>query len=135
MIGKDLWQLNLVNNFAEEIRKLNTKVAIKYKDNENLKNNLIKYKCSSCSEDYSNNLDEELKTRFKNTFKFSNNDISKFVLLLRKGIYPCEYTDEWKKFNKTALLKKEEFFSNVNMENIPDADCMHAIRFWNKKFR
>ena len=129
MIGKDLWQLNLVNNFAEEIRKLNIKVAIKYKDNENLKNNLIKYKCSSSSEDYSNNLDEELKTRFKNTFKFSNNDISKFILLLRKGIYPYEYTDEWKKFNKTSLLKKEELFSNVNMENITDADCMHAIRF------
>ena len=129
MIGKDLWQLNLVNNFTEEIRKLNIKVAIKYKDNENLKNYLIKYKCSSYSEDYSNNLDEELKTRFKNTFKFSNNDISKFILLLRKGIYPYEYTDEWKKFNKTSLLKKEELFSNVNMENITDADCMHAIRF------
>ena len=38
--------------------------------------------------------DEELKMRFKNTFKFSNNDINKFTLLLRIGGYPYEYMDD-----------------------------------------
>ena len=38
---------------------------------------------------------------FSNTFKFSNNDINKFILLLRKGVYPYECMDEWKKFNET----------------------------------
>ena len=33
-------------------------------------------------------IDDELKKQFKNTFKFSNSDINKFILLLRKGIYP-----------------------------------------------
>ena len=48
---------------------------------------------------------------FKNTFNFSNNDINKFVLLLRKGAYPYEYMDDWEKFNKTALLEKEVFMA------------------------
>ena len=29
---------------------------------------------------YSNKLDEKLNKQFKNTFKFSNNDINKFIL-------------------------------------------------------
>ena len=30
--------------------------------------------------------------------------------------------DEWKKFNETLFPKKEEFYSNLNMEDITDAD-------------
>ena len=35
-------------------------------------------------------LQEKLKKRFKDTFKFSNNYINKFILLLRKGVYPYD---------------------------------------------
>ena len=35
----------------------------------------------------------------KSTFKFSN-DINKFVLLLRKIVYPYEFMDDWEKFNE-----------------------------------
>ena len=34
---------------------------------------------------------EELKNQFKKELKFSNKDINKFILLLRKGVYPYEY--------------------------------------------
>ena len=34
--------------------------------------------------------------------------------------------DEWGKFNETSLPEKEEFYSNLNMEDIADADYMHA---------
>ena len=44
--------------------------------------------------------------KFKNTFTFSNNDINKFTLLLRKGVYSYEYMDDSDKFNKTFLLDK-----------------------------
>ena len=48
------------------------------------------------NKNYSNNkIDEELKKRFKNTFKFSNNDINKFISLLRKGVYPYDFMDKW----------------------------------------
>ena len=65
-----------------------------------------KIKCLSCNKDYSNKIDEELKKWFKNKFKFSINDINKFILLLRKDVYPSEYMDEWEKFNETSLKKK-----------------------------
>ena len=80
----------------------------------------------SCNKDYSSKLDEKLKKRLKNTFKFSNNDINKFILLLRKGVYPYEYIDEWEKFNETTLLEKKEFYNNLNMQD--DADYIHTKR-------
>ena len=67
---------------------------------------MIKYKCLSCKEGYSNKIDEELKKEFKNTFKFSNNDINKFVLLLRKGVYPYETWMIEKSLMKQHLKQK-----------------------------
>ena len=87
-----------------------------------------KYKCLSCNNNYSNKIDEELKKQFKNTFKFSNNDINEFIFLLRKGIYPYKYMHDWEKFNETTLTEKEEFYSILNMEDTTDAHYMYAKR-------
>ena len=35
-----------------------------------------------------------LKKGFNNTFKFLNNDINKFILLLKRVVYPYHYMDE-----------------------------------------
>ena len=60
---------------------------------------------------------------------YSNkNDINKFILLLRKVVYPDEYMDDWEKLNETTLLEKEEFYNNLNVEDITDADYMHGKR-------
>ena len=87
---------------------------------------MIIYKCLSFNKDYSNKLDEKLKKVFKNKFKFSNTDINKFILLLRKSVYPDEYKDKWEKINETTLLEKEEIYGNLNMKDITDADYIHA---------
>ena len=89
---------------------------------------MIKYKCLCCNKDYSNKLDKELKKKFKNTFKFFNNDINNPILLLRKGFYPYEYMDDWEKFIGTTLPEKEEFYSSLSMEEFTDADYMHGKR-------
>ena len=49
-------------------------------------------------------------------------------MLLRKGIYSYEYMDDWEKFNETTLPEKEEFYSNMNIEEITDADYIHGKR-------
>ena len=54
-------------------------------------------------------IDEKLKERFFSTYKFSNHDNNKFVLLLRKGVDPHECMDNSKKFNETLHLKKKIF--------------------------
>ena len=119
---------NVADKLAEGIHKIKCKDCDCFLEYESVKDNLMKYKCLSCNKDYSNKLDEKLKKRLKNTFEFSANDINKFILLLRKGVYPSEYMEDWEKFNETALPEKEEFYSNLNTEEITDADYMHAKR-------
>ena len=69
---------------------------------------LIKYKCLSCNKNYSKKIDEKLKKQLKNIFKFSNNQSNKFIVLLRKDVYPYKYMDDWEKFNRTSLPRKED---------------------------
>ena len=38
--------------------------------------------------------------------------------------------DDWEKFNETILSEKEEFHSNLNMENITDAYYNHEKRVY-----
>ena len=72
--------------------------------------------------------DKNLKKQFFNTCKFSNYDINKFILLLRKGVCSYEHMDDSKKFNKISLPEKEDFYSHLNMEDITDANYTHAKR-------
>ena len=55
-------------------------------------------------------------------------------MLLRKGVYPYEYMDEWEKFNETSLPKKEELYCNLIMKDITDAGYMYGKRVCNKRF-
>ena len=54
--------------------------------------------------------------------------------MLRKGVYPYEYMDSWEKFNETLLPSKEDFYSNLNMENIDDIDYRHGNNVF-KRFK
>ena len=47
---------------------------------------------------------KDLIKRLASMYKFCNKDI-KFILLLRKGIYPYENMDSWKRFDETSLLQ------------------------------
>ena len=38
--------------------------------------------------------------------------------MLRKGVHPYKYVDDWGKFNEITLSEKEEFSSNLYMEDI-----------------
>ena len=85
-------------------------------------------KLLSCNKNYRKAFDENLKTRFADTYKFPSHDINKFILLLRKGPYSYEYIDDWEKSNKKPLPQKEDFYYHLNVEHITDPDYIHAKR-------
>ena len=48
--------------------------------------------------------------------------------MLPQGIYPYAYIDDCEIPMKHYYLKKEDFYSNLNMEDNTDADYMHRKR-------
>ena len=64
-------------------------------------------------------------------YQFSSGNLNKFLLLLRKGVYPYECMDNWEKFDETTLPPKEDFYSELNLEGISDEDYAHAQKVWN----
>ena len=68
----------------------------------------------------------ELIKRFSNAHKFCNNDLNKFILLLRNGVYLYEYMDSLGRFDETSLPDKEPFYSELYLEDITDKDYAHV---------
>ena len=64
------------------------------------------FRCFRCKKNYEKDFNKELIQRFGNIYEFYNGDLNKFILLLRKGVYPYEYMDSWERFNETSLLNK-----------------------------
>ena len=50
--------------------------------------------------------------------------------MLTKGVHPYEYLDSWEGFNKTELPTEEEFYCNLNLEDITNADSKNAKKDW-----
>ena len=90
------------------------------------KNEKLILECYNCKQRYRKKFNKELIKRTASTYEFCNNDLNKFVLLLRKGVYPYEYMDTWERFSEISLPSKDDFYSNLNMENINDIDYRHA---------
>ena len=57
----------------------------------------------SCKRNYEKEFNKELIKRFANTYWFCNKDLNKFILLLRKSVYPYEY------MNISFKVQKESF--------------------------
>ena len=98
------------------------------------KNEKIILKCFNCDTSYRKKFNKELIKRFASTYEFCNKDLNKFILLLRKGVYPYEYMDNWERFNEMSLPSKESFYSNLNMENNDDIDYRHGNNIF-KRFK
>ena len=116
----------LVDNLSEGIHNnkcLDCKCGLDY---IKIKNEKLLLKCLNCNNYYKKKFNKDLIKKFKNTYSFCNNDLNKFIILLRKGVYPYEYMDSWEKFNDKSLRSKEDFYSNLNMEDIDDIEYRHG---------
>ena len=73
---------------------------------------------------------DTLKEKFPCTYKFSKREKDKFILLLRKGVYPYDYMDSWERFSETKLTDKKSFYNKLNQEGITNRDHEHARNVW-----
>ena len=125
----------LVDNLSEGIHNNKCADCKSSLDYIKTKNEKLILECYNCKQRYRKKFNKELIKRFASTYEFCKNDttgsssserINKFLLLLRKGVYPYEYMDAWEKFNEIPLPSKEDFYSNLNMEDINDINYRHA---------
>ena len=125
---------NLVDNLPEVLhgdKCTDCKLCFDYMS---IKDNQLIFRCFRCKKNYEKDFNKELIKRFANTCKFCNKDLNKVILLLRKGVYPYEYMDNWEIFDETLLPNKEAFYSNLNMEDIIDVDSMYTNKVF-KEFK
>ena len=93
------------------------------------KNGRLNYKCKECKKSHTKSANKSIKN-FPTLCKSCNGDLNKFILLLRKGIYPYEYMDSWERFSENAVPPKEAFYSELILENITDKDYEHVKKVW-----
>ena len=104
------------NKDGEEVRK---NIQLRFIDS-------CRFMTSSLDKLVSNLNDDQCK----HLKEFYNGD-EVFRLMRRKGVYPYEYMDSWKKFEETKLPAQNSFYSNLNMKGISDQDHEHAQQVWN----
>ena len=117
---------NLVSNLSKGLLNdtcIDCKSCLDYMTT---KDEQLIFRCFRYQKNYEKNFSKDLIQRFANTYEFCNEDLNKFILLLRKGVYPYEYMDSWKRFDETSLPEKEAFYNNLTMEDITDVDYRHG---------
>ena len=87
----------------------------------------IRCKACLCRKDYKLSV---LAANFPYTFKLCRGNAPKFLLLLRKGVYPYEYMDNMSKFNEKELPTIDNFYSKLSSSSISAKDYAHAKKVW-----
>ena len=119
---------NILDNLSEGLhcdKCIDSKSGLEYMS---VKDDQLIFRCFECKRIYRKDFNKELIKRFACIYEFCNEDINKFILLLRKGVYPYEYMDSWERFDETSLPDKEAFHSSLNMEDIKDVDHRYPKR-------
>ena len=93
----------LIDNLSEGIHNNKCDNCESCLDYIKTKNEKLILKCFNCKQYYEKDFNKELIKRFGSTYEFCNKNHNKFILLLRKGVYPYEYMHDWEKFDETLL--------------------------------
>ncbi|CAP20729.2 Protein CBG24022 [Caenorhabditis briggsae] len=65
------------------------------------------------------------------TKKYYDNE-NIFSLLRRKGVYPYDFMDSFKKYSNTELPPIENFYNSLSSENISSESYEYALKVWNE---
>ena len=105
-----------LSSIANSISKINKKECKACMERKNIKSKCdqLSYKCKKCNKKWLKPVNELIKkcSSVLNKLLVTVGDLNKFVLLLRKGVYPYEDMDSWEKFNKLQYHLKKHFTAN-----------------------
>ena len=140
------------HTFIKELANCGSKMGVIAKNKEDYITFLISVEVDKYIDRNGEEKSKEIELRFIDSFKFmsssldslvnnlvrGNNEFfgfedynkSQYKLLIRKGIYPYEYMDNWDKFKETVLPPKEAFYNKLAMSGVSDQDYEHARRVW-----
>ena len=131
MIALDLCQpyyQNLLHIYQKKIHTDKDIVCESHLDDMSIKDDQLIFRCFERKNNYKKRFKKYLIKRFASKYEFWNGEINKFILSLRKGIYPYEDKDSCERFDEASLHYKEPFYSNLNIKDIKDVDYRYALR-------
>ena len=102
---------SLVDNLSEGDHSVQCTDGKSYFHYMTTKDEQLVFRCFECKNNYKKDFNKELIKKFANIFEFCTEDINKFILLLRKRVYPYEYVDSWLSFNEKSLPDKKLFIA------------------------
>ena len=121
---------NLSEIYKKECKECKERINIKSVCNFlGVKNNKLNYECKEFKKWWLKPVNGLIK-KFSNTHQFCNGNINKFVLLLRKSVYPYEYLGSWERFDETSLPDKKDFYSELYLGDITNEDYTHAQKIF-----
>ena len=106
---------------CEETKDKNMKLKIEIVNNKKT----VITKCKTCKS-HESQLVRDLIKKFPSTYKLCNKSTPKFIVLLKKAVYPHEYMDSIDRFNETTLPNIEKFYSKIQQKHISKDDYNHA---------
>ena len=103
---------SLVDNLSDGfqcIKCIDCKSSLEYMIT---RDDLLIFRCFECKKAHQKDFNKDLINRFANKYEFCNKD-NRFILLLRKGMYPYKYIDSLERFDETSLPDKEADYSSL----------------------
>ena len=138
--------------FIRELTKYTKNMGVIAKNTEDYISFSIKVGVDKYIDKEGNEKYKEIELRFIDSFKFMSSSLVSLVnnlakgdhkfwgfekysdkqreLLIRKGIYPCEYMNNWNRFTETKLPSKDKFYSNLYMSGVGEKEYEHACKVW-----
>ena len=138
--------------FIRELAKHTQHMGVIAKNVEDYISFSIKVEVDKYVDKYGDERTKEIELRFIDSFKFMSSSLDSLInnlakgghefwgfedytdeqrkLLIRKGIYPYEYMNNWDKFSETRLPSKDKFYSNLYMSGVGDSEYDHAHNVW-----